>query len=71
MNASRTHYSRLIQYDAPDLKFDGREALTKQMRALFSRRPSGVSLRDAQKWFRGVAPAFVQEVYFAVEQEAK
>lgn len=69
MNAARTHHSRLIMYDAPNLRFDGREALKAQMRKLFARRPSGVTLRDAQKWFRGTAPAFVQEAYFAVERE--
>jgi hypothetical protein len=61
MNASRTHHSRQIQYHAPDLKFDGAEAIRRQIIRLLTRRENAQSLKQIQKWFRGTNLDFVRD----------
>jgi len=60
MNASRTHFSRMIQYDAANLIFDGSAALQKQIIALLERRANPMTLKQIQMWFNGTDKVFVQ-----------
>lgn len=62
MNASRTHFSRQIQYHASNLAFDGRKALEVQLIDLITRRKTAITSKQAVAWFRGTDPQFVRDV---------
>lgn len=57
----RTHHSRQTQYDAPNLVFDGGEALRLQIIRLLHRREKPQRLKQIQKWFRATNPKFVSD----------
>ncbi len=64
MRASRTPTPRLIQYHAPDLRFDGvaglRDQIVAFVRGVRGKRQAGVTERQIVDWFRGTDPAFVR-----------
>jgi len=65
MKASRSHHSRLIQYHADNLAFDGATALQKQIlrfvHGIKGPRENPVTRMQIVDWFRATDPAFVEK----------
>ena len=64
MRASRTHQSRLINYNDPALAFDGEVALQKLIAnfvyGIRCKRNNPVSAKQIKAWFKSTDPDFVQ-----------
>ncbi len=70
MNCDRTHISRMIDYSAGNLTFDGAAALQKQIvrfvGGIRGPRENPVTDRQINKWFRSTPESFVDDQLFAV-----
>ncbi len=70
MRCARTHFSRMIDYSANNLTFDGAAALQKQIvrfvEGIRGRRENPVTGRQIDKWFRNTPKNFVDDQLFAV-----
>lgn len=61
MNAARTHHSRIIQYSATNLNFDGLTSLQREIVQRLERRKNGMVIKELRSWFYATDSDFIDK----------